>query len=156
MATTTAIVVVVVLLVVLVMNDDNDSNDDDGDDDDDEGGGDDERWVVVLGTNDHTDDSDIDDDDDEDEYDRVTMPSLIVSTWKTPNSRNYATEMGKKPHANETNQQREEYPALVSIWTIYIIVGSVSGGVLFIGLITIIVAVCCQKENTGTYKSTNV
>ncbi|CAI9727470.1 myoblast growth factor receptor egl-15-like [Octopus vulgaris] len=91
-----------------------------------------------------------------DEFDRVTMPSLIVSTWKSPNSRNYASEMGKKPHANETNQQREEYPALVSIWTIYIIVGSVSGGVLFIGLITIIVAVCCQKENTGTYKSTNV
>ncbi|GAB1600974.1 fibroblast growth factor receptor 1-like [Argonauta hians] len=86
-----------------------------------------------------------------------TMPTLVVSTWKVSKSLNYLPDMEPKRHANETSQQsRETFPAFVSIWTIYIIVGSVSGGVLLIGLITIIVAVCCQKENTGTYKSTNV
>ena len=82
------------------------------------------------------------------------MPPLIVSTWKIPHGTD-PREYGK--HVNETHtQSKEAYPALVSIWTIYIIVGSVSGGVLLIGLITIVVAVCCQKESSGTYKSTNV
>lgn len=88
------------------------------------------------------------------DYMRKTMPPLIVSTWKIPHGTD-PREYGK--HANETHTQtKETYPALVSIWTIYIIVGSVSGGVLLIGLITIVVAVCCQKESSGTYKSTNV
>lgn len=83
-----------------------------------------------------------------------TMPPLIVSTWRAPYEHD-RRENGR--HANESHSQsKEAYPALVSIWTIYIIVGSVSGGVLLIGLITIIVAVCCQKETSGTYKSTNV
>lgn len=51
----------------------------------------------------------------------------------------------------ETGQEAE-----VSVWTIYIIVGSVAGGVLLIGLAAIVVAVCCNRIEESGYKSTSV
>ncbi|KAL5007267.1 hypothetical protein ScPMuIL_016073 [Solemya velum] len=44
----------------------------------------------------------------------------------------------------------------ISVWTIYIIVGAVAGGILLIGLVSILVAICCQKEDGADYKSTSV
>ena len=44
----------------------------------------------------------------------------------------------------------------ISVWTVYIIVGSVAGGILLAGLIAIAIALCCQKEEDAQYKSTSV
>ena len=44
----------------------------------------------------------------------------------------------------------------ISVWTVYIIVGSVAGGILLAGLVAIAIALCCQKEEDSQYKSTSV
>ena len=55
------------------------------------------------------------------------------------------------------DQDQGEDNMNVSVWTIYIIVGSVAGGVLLVGLVAIVVALCCNRieENNG-YKHTSV
>lgn len=44
----------------------------------------------------------------------------------------------------------------ISVWTVYIIVGSIAGGILLAGLVAIAIALCCQKEEEQQYKSTSV
>ena len=44
----------------------------------------------------------------------------------------------------------------ISVWTVYIIVGSIAGGILLAGLVAIAIALCCQKEEEQPYKSTSV
>lgn len=45
----------------------------------------------------------------------------------------------------------------MSAWTIYIIVGLVAGGVLLVGLVAIVVALCCNRiEDQNGYKHTSV
>lgn len=44
----------------------------------------------------------------------------------------------------------------ISVWTVYIIVGSIAGGILLAGLVAIAIALCCQKEEDQQYKSTSV
>lgn len=45
----------------------------------------------------------------------------------------------------------------MSAWTIYIIVGLVAGGVLLVGLVAIVVALCCNRiEDRNGYKHTSV
>lgn len=54
----------------------------------------------------------------------------------------------------EGQQQEEEG---MSAWTIYIIVGLVAGGVLLVGLVAIVVALCCNRiEDRNGYKHTSV
>ena len=54
----------------------------------------------------------------------------------------------------EGPQQQEED---MSAWTIYIIVGLVAGGVLLVGLVAIVVALCCNRiEDRNGYKHTSV
>lgn len=51
----------------------------------------------------------------------------------------------------ETSENKD-----IDVWTIYIIVGSVAGGVLLIGVVAIIVALCCNRYEDEGYKHTNV
>ena len=44
----------------------------------------------------------------------------------------------------------------ISLWTIYIIVGAIAGVILLIGLLAILIAVCCRREEESSYKSTPV
>lgn len=44
----------------------------------------------------------------------------------------------------------------IGVWTLYIIVGAVAGGVLLAGLVAIAIALCCQREEDPQYKSTSV
>lgn len=44
----------------------------------------------------------------------------------------------------------------IGVWTLYIIVGAVAGGVLLAGLVAIAIALCCQREDDSQYKSTSV
>jgi len=44
----------------------------------------------------------------------------------------------------------------IGVWTLYIIVGAVAGGVLLAGLVAIAIALCCQREEDSQYKSTSV
>lgn len=44
----------------------------------------------------------------------------------------------------------------IGVWTLYIIVGAVAGGVLLAGLVAIAIALCCQREEESQYKSTSV
>jgi hypothetical protein len=49
-----------------------------------------------------------------------------------------------------------EGEGLISLWTIYTIVGAVAGVILLIGLLAITIAVCCRRDGAGVYKSTPV
>lgn len=78
-----------------------------------------------------------------------------------PNVYNMPTMTEEKP----TNEDGEEKavadssassPGSINLWTVYIIVGAVAGGILLIGLVTLIVAVACAKREDGPYKSTTV
>lgn len=56
----------------------------------------------------------------------------------------------------EKTQQKQSEDKDIDVWTIYIIVGSVAGGVLLIGVVAIVVALCCNRYEDEGYKHTNV
>lgn len=58
-------------------------------------------------------------------------------------------------NANVGSQKKSENKD-IDVWTIYIIVGSVAGGVLLVGVVAIIVALCCNRYEDEGYKHTNV
>lgn len=56
----------------------------------------------------------------------------------------------------ENTSQKKSAEKDIDVWTIYIIVGSVAGGVLLIGVVAIVVALCCNRYEDDGYKHTNV
>lgn len=54
------------------------------------------------------------------------------------------------------NEDQKKSAKDIDVWTIYIIVGSVAGGVLLIGVVAIVVALCCNRYEDDGYKHTNV
>lgn len=64
---------------------------------------------------------------------------------------------GKNSHSGNATADNVTGSATgISVWTVYIIVGSVAGGILLAGLVAIAIALCCQKEEDQQYKSTSV
>lgn len=61
-----------------------------------------------------------------------------------------------KTQDRENADQRNSAEKDIDVWTIYIIVGSVAGGVLLIGVVAIVVALCCNRYEDDGYKHTNV
>ena len=45
---------------------------------------------------------------------------------------------------------------VISLWTIYIIVGCISAVILFIAIVPIIIVVCCRRKASSDFKSTPV
>ena len=66
---------------------------------------------------------------------------------------NYGTDSRS---SNATGSATSASTSGISVWTVYIIVGSVAGGILLAGLVAIAIALCCQKEEDAQYKSTSV
>jgi hypothetical protein len=57
---------------------------------------------------------------------------------------------------NETGNGAAATSGGISVYTVYIIVGAVAGGILLAGLVAIAIALCCQREEDPQYKSTSV
>ena len=55
-----------------------------------------------------------------------------------------------------TGLEERNTEGMISLWTIYTIVGAIAGVILLLGLIAITVALCCRKDSNGVYKSTRV
>jgi hypothetical protein len=77
-----------------------------------------------------------------------------VDPWVAEGGGLYPVE--NATHSDAGAATGEEGGEKVSVWTIYIIVGAVSGGILVIGLVAIVVALCWQKDDGSGYKSTSV
>nr|KAG5689046.1 hypothetical protein BaRGS_006442 [Batillaria attramentaria] len=57
---------------------------------------------------------------------------------------------------HEGSQGMGESTGVISLWTVYTIVGAVAGVILLIGLLAITIAVCCRRDGDAVYKSTPV
>lgn len=57
---------------------------------------------------------------------------------------------------NETGSASADTSGGINVYTVYIIVGAVAGGILLAGLVAIAIALCCQREEDPQYKSTSV
>lgn len=63
---------------------------------------------------------------------------------------------GDQGFRNGTGVESASSDEGIGVWTLYIIVGAVAGGVLLAGLVAIAIALCCQREEESQYKSTSV
>ncbi|XP_064613732.1 fibroblast growth factor receptor 4-like [Liolophura sinensis] len=89
-------------------------------------------------------------------------PREKTETTDKPNVYNMPTMAEEKP-TNEDGADKAVAdssagsPGSINLWTVYIIVGAVAGGILLIGLVTLIVAVACARREDGPLnKSTTV
>lgn len=67
----------------------------------------------------------------------------------------YDGKSDENTQLQDKDQQKAEEKD-IDVWTIYIIVGSVAGGVLLIGVVAIVVALCCNRYEEDGYKHANV
>ncbi|XP_041367712.1 fibroblast growth factor receptor-like 1 [Gigantopelta aegis] len=81
---------------------------------------------------------------------------------KKPKSKDGEGKEGKGKKNKEgkntkaTGLEERNTKGMISLWTIYTIVGAIAGVILLLGLIAITVALCCRKDSNGVYKSTRV
>jgi len=73
-------------------------------------------------------------------------------TEVTGSDNNSEGDLGARNGTNVAASEEGE----IGVWTLYIIVGAVAGGVLLAGLVAIAIALCCQREEESQYKSTSV
>ena len=86
-------------------------------------------------------------------------PVDSFDTYGTPpymNNEEEGNQMYGQGANNGTDKEAPSKSSGLSAWTVYIIVGSVAGGILLAGLVAIAIALCCQKEEDSQYKSTSV
>lgn len=100
-------------------------------------------------------DDKIDDDEEEEEEEGNVDYVLTTRTveFKNPSVEKNPSGDSSARNASKTASTEE---GEIGVWTLYIIVGSVAGGVLLAGLVAIAIALCCQREEESPYKSTSV